>query len=116
MQAETEGKGEVGEISTYEETRQLWEQGLSVEEIVKERDLATSTIAGHLERLLEEGVEIDLRPGLPPAERVEEIRRTIRETGGASLSPTIKLLGDRYHYYEIKMVWLFLQQQGELPN
>ena len=61
-------------------------------------------------------MDIDLRPGLPPAERVEEIRRAIRETGGASLPPATKLLGDKYHYYEIKMVWLFLQQQGELPD
>lgn len=104
------------EGSTFMETRQMWEQGFSVGEIARKRGVKERRVVYHLQRLIEAGVDIDLRPGLPPAERVEEIRRVIEETGGASLSPAIKLLGDRYHYYEVKMVWLFLQQQGELPN
>ncbi|MXX24909.1 MAG: RecQ family ATP-dependent DNA helicase [Caldilineaceae bacterium SB0668_bin_21] len=104
------------EGSTFMETRQMWEQGLSVEEIARKRGVKERRVVYHLQRLIEAGLDVDLRPGLPPAERVEEIRRAVRETGGASLSPAIKLLGDRYHYYEVKMVWLFLQQQGELPN
>ena len=104
------------EGSTFMETRQMWEQGLSVEEIARKRGVKKRRVVYHLQRLIEAGLDIDLRPGLPPAERVEEIRRAIRETGGASLSPAIKLLGDEYPYYEIKMVWLFLRQQGELPD
>jgi len=106
----------IREGSTFMETRQMWEQGLSVKEIARKRGVKERRVVYHLQRLIEAGLDVDLRPGLPPAERVEEIRRAIRETGGASLSPVIKLLGDRYHYYEIKMVWLFLQQQGELPD
>ena len=104
------------EGSTYEKTRQLWEQGLSVEEIAIKRNVKKSRVVYHLQRLIEAGSEIDLRPGLPPAERVEEIRRAIRKAGGASLSSVKKLLGDGYPYYEIKIVWLFLRQQGELPD
>ena len=104
------------EGSSFMETRQMWEQGLSVEEIAKKRGVKRRRVVYHLQRLIEAGLDIDLRPGLPSTERVEEIRRAIRETGGASLSPAIKLLGDKYPYYEIKMVWLFLQQQGELRN
>ena len=94
----------------------MWEQGLSVKEIARKRGVKERRVVYHLQRLIEAGVDVDLRPGLPPAERVEEIGRAIRETGGASLSPAIKLLGGKYPYYEIKMVWLFLQQQRELPN
>lgn len=104
------------EGSTFMTTKQMWEQGLSVEEIARKRDVKKSRVVYHLQRLIEAGFEIDLRPGLPPAKRVEEIRRAIRKTGGASLSSVNKLLGDEYPYYEIKMVWLFLRQQGELPN
>lgn len=104
------------EGSSFMETRQMWKQGLSVEEIAKKRGVKRRRVVYHLQRLIEAGLDIDLRPGLPSTERVEEIRRAIRETGGASLSPAIKLLGDKYPYYEIKMVWLFLQQQGELRN
>ena len=104
------------EGSTYEKTRQMWEQGLSVKEIARKRGVKERRVVYHLQRLIDAGVDVDLRQGLPPAERVEEIGRAIRETGGASLSPAIKLLGGKYPYYEIKIVWLFLQQQGELPN
>jgi len=104
------------EGSTFMETRQMWEQGLSVEEIARRRGVKERRVVYHLQRLIEAGLDVDLRPGLPPAERIEEIRMAIRGTGGGSLSPVIKLLGERDHSNEIKVVWLFLQQQGELPN
>ena len=106
--------GRVG--ATYERTRQLWEQGLSVEEIAEKRGLEMSTIAGHLEHLMEAGLEIDLRPLLPPAAKVEAIRRAIEETGGTLMSPVKGLLGEEYSYYEIQMAWIHLRQQGELPE
>ena len=106
----------VREGSTYEKTKHLWEQGLTVEEIAKERGLAMSTIANHFERLIEAGMDIDLRPMLPAPERVEEIRKAFEEMGDASLSPVKKRLGDKYSYYEITMVWIFLRHQGELPG
>lgn len=104
------------EGSTYEKTRQMWEQGFSIEEIARRRGVKERRVVYHLQRLIEAGLEIDLEPGLPSAERVEEIGRAIRETGGASLSLAIKLLGAAYPYYEIKMVWLFLRQQEELSD
>ena len=106
--------GRVG--STYERTRQLWEQGLSVEEIAEKRGLEMSTIAGHLERLMESGLEIDLQPLLPPPEKVGAIRRAFEETGGTLMSTVKGLLGEEYSYYEIQIVSLFLKQKGELPE
>ena len=101
----------VREGSTYETTRQLWEQGLTVEEIAKERNLEMSTIAGHFERLIESGVDIDLRPMLPPAEKVAEIRRALTAAGVSPLSQVKELLGDDYSYFEIRIVQIFLRQQ-----
>ena len=106
----------VREGSTHETTRQLWEQGLTVEEIAKERGLEMSTIAGHFERLIEAGMDIDLRPMLPPAEKVEEIRRAFKATSGSPFPQVKELLGDDYSYYEIRIVWIFLRRQGELPG
>ena len=103
--------GRVG--STYEKTRQLWEQGLSVEQIAKKRNLAKTTIVGHLDRLMDGGLEIDLRPLLPPPEKVEAIRKAFEETGGTLMSPVKELLGDAYGYDEIKLVLIFLRRQGE---
>ncbi|MDE0312400.1 MAG: DNA helicase RecQ [Caldilineaceae bacterium] len=102
--------------STYETTRQMLEQGLSVEQIAKERNLEMSTIAGHLERLIEVGMDIDLRPMLPPAERIEEIKKAFRAAGGSPLSQVKKLLGDDCSYYEIRIVEIFLRQQRKRPG
>ena len=106
--------GRIG--ATHERTRQLWEQGLSVEEIAEKRGLAKSTIVDHLDRLMDEGLEIDLRPLLSPPEKVEAIRRAFEESDGTLLSSVKGLLGDAYDYDEIKMVRLFLKQKGELPE
>ena len=101
---------------TYETTRQLLEQGLSVEQIAKKRCMEKSTVVDHLERLSEDGMDIDLRPMLPPAEKVGEIRKAFEEMGGELLKPIKELLGDDYSYDEIKMVRIFLRQQGVLPE
>ena len=105
-----------GKGSTYETTRQLLEQGLSVEQIAKERSMKESTVVDHLERLIEDGMDIDLRPMLPPAEKVGEIKKAFEEMGGKLLKPIKELLGDDYSYDEIKMVRIFLRQQGVLPE
>ena len=107
---------EVAAGSTYDQTRARLEQGVSIEQIARERGLEISTIAGHLERLIDAGLEIDLGPMLPAPERFEAIRRAFEETGGSFLSPVKELLGEEYSYYEIKMVWIHLRRQGELPD
>ena len=106
----------VREGSTYETTRQLWEQGLTVEEIAKERNLEMSTVAGHFERLIETGVNIDLKPMLPPAKKVAEIRRALTAAGVSPLPQVKELLGDDYSYFEIKIVQVFLRQQRRRPG
>lgn len=109
------GGGPARKGASYEKTGQLLEQGMSVEQIARERGLATSTIAGHLERLIDRGMDIDLRPMLPAPRKFEEIRRVIGEMGGSPLPPVKERLGYGYSYCEIKIVRAFLRQQGKLP-
>ena len=109
-------KEEILEGSTYDQTRQFLEQGLSIDEITQKRGLARSTIAGHLERLIQSGEQLDLLPLMPPSERFEKVRAAFEETGGALLSPVKAILGDSYSYDEIRLVWLFLDQQKERPD
>ncbi len=96
--------------STYDQTKQLLQQGMSIEEIAQERGLATSTIANHLDRLVRAGEKLDLEPLLPPQERFEKIKEALAQTGGEYLSPAKEVLGDEYSYDEIRIVWLYLSQ------
>jgi len=102
--------------STYDQTRQLLQQGMSIKEIARVRGLAESTIAGHLNRLVRAGEKLDLGPLLPPQERFDKIRAALVETGGEYLSPAKEVLGDEYSYDEIRIVWLYLGQTKGLEQ
>ena len=102
-------------VSTYETTRQLLEQGLSIKQVAQERDLTEGTVIKHLERLVESDLDIDIRSLLAP-DRFEEIRRAFEETDGTLFAPVKELLGDEYSYDEIRMAWIALRREGELPD
>ena len=97
--------------STYDQTKQLLQQGMTVEEVAEQRGLAKSTIAGHIERLIQAGEQLDLSSYLPPQERYDAIRAAFVETGGTLLSSVKAILGDDYSYDEIQIVGLYLDQQ-----
>jgi len=99
--------------STYEQTKRLLQQGMTIAQVAQERGLARSTIGGHLERLIRAGAQIDLRPLMPPRERFERIRKAFEQSGGTLLSPVKEILGDDYSYDEIRLVWMYLTQVSD---
>jgi ATP-dependent DNA helicase RecQ len=84
---------------------------MTVEEVAQRRGLTNKTIAGHIERLIQSGEQLDLSPLMPPQERFDAIRAAFVESGGTFLSPVKEILGDDYSYDEIRLVWLFLDQK-----
>ena len=94
--------------STYEETKQLFSQGLSIGEVAERRGMAESTIVGHLEGLVEAGEELDLEHLMPPAERFETIRAAFQDSGGLSLAPVREILGEEYSYRELRLARILL--------
>ena len=105
-------KDEIAAGSTFDQTKQLLRQGMTIEEVAQRRGLAQKTVAGHLERLVRSGEQMDLRPLMPPPERFENIRAAFEETGGSFLSPVREILGDDYSYDEIRLVGIYLGQQA----
>lgn len=95
-------------------TLDLYEQGLSIEEIAKQRNLRTSTITIHLAELIEMGKQIDLA-GLVFPEREKIIIEAIKEIGDTeALKPIYEYLGEQFSYDEIRLVRaLWRQKQGE---
>ena len=83
----------VAASSTYDQTRQLLQQGLTLDQTARQRGLPISKIMGHLEHMLQEWEGIDLRLLLPPA-RFEKIRTVLKRTNGIHLSPAKEILGD----------------------
>ena len=110
-----QGGGAARLASTYEQTRELLAQGLTIGEAAERRGLTNVTITNHIDRLVAEGVAIDLRPLLPPDGVVREIAAEFAMAGGvgAALKPIKDALGDGVSYDEIRVVRAYLtQRQG----
>ena len=62
---EGDGRARGSRGRTYETTKELLSQGLSIGEIAQQRGLAETTIVGHLERVSQQGETLDLGHILP---------------------------------------------------
>jgi ATP-dependent DNA helicase RecQ len=88
---------------THVLTLGLYQQGLSVEQIAQERNLAVSTIMGHLITQLEVGKTFDITL-LVPDDRYQVIADALLQVGDDKLTPVKDFLGDAYSYNEIRIV------------
>lgn len=84
-------------------TLQLYQQGLSIEEIAEKRGYAPSTILTHLSELIEKNQPIDLNR-LVASERQKPILQAIQNVGTNSLRSLREQLGEDYSYGEIRLV------------
>lgn len=88
--------------STQMKTLQLYQQGLSVEEIAKERNLVISTIITHLSELIELNQPIEINKLVSP-DKQQIIMKMIEKVGSDSLKILKENLGENYSYDEIKL-------------
>ena len=89
--------------NTKEQSFILYQQGMSLEEIAKERSLVVSTIEGHLLPYVKSG-DIPLEK-LVPLEKIDRIKQVFQQNPEATGFSEIKaILGDGYSYGEIRFV------------
>lgn len=94
-------------VSTYQKTKTLVLQKLSLEEIGQERGLNQATIISHLERLGKRE-EIDLEYLKPSPERFNRIKAAFQQTNDFKLSPVKRMLGEDFSFQEIRLARLFI--------
>ena len=97
-------------VNTYAVTKSMIEDGLSPEQIAKERHLKISTIYGHISRFIEQD-EYDAQQFLSE-EHYQTIRDYFESTGDPTIGIAKDVLGDDYDYGEIRMVEAELQRDG----
>ncbi len=97
-------------ISTYEITKNMIEEGLSPEQIAKERGLKLSTIYGHLARFIEQNLYDASQ--FVSEEHYDTIRDYFESTEDPSLGAAKDVLGDEFDYGEIRMVLTELKRDG----
>lgn len=94
------GKQEKG--SSLHETLAAFREGQDQKSIAKSRNLAESTVEGHLAQLVKSG-DIKIHE-LLSEERILIIQKALEETNENSTSPVKQRLGEEYSYGEIRMV------------
>ncbi|MEP7280060.1 MAG: helix-turn-helix domain-containing protein [Bacteroidota bacterium] len=94
------------------ESLALFKKGIPLAEIASLRQLAETTISGHLAAFVKTG---ELRVfDLLPEERVHIILPVVKEIGGDAVTPIKEILGDNFSYAEIRIVlnyWYWLQEE-----
>ena len=91
---------------SYRETGQLISEGASLAETAEARGLVVNTVIGHLERLSEEGIDVDWRHLLPSPEHRAEIEAAFEVVGDQLLRPVFDELGGQFSYEEIRLTRL----------
>ncbi|MDB9444893.1 DNA helicase RecQ [Anabaena sp. CS-542/02] len=84
-------------------TLRLHQQGLSVGEIARQRNLSPSTIFTHLSQLMAKNQPVDLNQ-LVPLEHQQKIWQVLEILGDVSLTPIKQQLGENYTFDEIRLV------------
>jgi len=99
---------------TIEKTYEFFKEGLSIKEIAKERNLATSTITGHLENLIRDGRDIEIDRLIDPAMRntIEELFLTLKTW---NTGPVVEHSKGRVSYDEAKLVRAYVQTKTNPP-
>ncbi len=95
--------------STYQKTKELFLQKLSLPTIAKERGLSIGTILTHLEKLTEDGENIDIAYLKLPAEDLTKIQAAFKKSGGFALTPVHKALEENFSYDELRLARIFIK-------
>jgi ATP-dependent DNA helicase RecQ len=88
--------------NTFQVTLQLYQDGNSIVEIAEQRNMAPTTIEGHLAIFVENG-ELSITKFIEK-DRLATILQVVKQSGQASaLKPVKDLLSDEYTYGEIRL-------------
>lgn len=99
---------------SWEISFELFQQGKTIAQIAKQRDMAESTIANHLTRYIDSG-KLNLE-ALIPLEKMETITQYFVNADDTHLAPAKEALGDEYTYNELRWVLKYLEREGKLAN
>jgi len=101
------------ESNTYKETLELFQSGLSVDEIATKRNLGISTIASHLAKLYIDGHPIDLDSYINP-EEISQIReaKTKLESPNA-LKQYFEYFEEQLPYDKIRLALAIIEKENQ---
>jgi ATP-dependent DNA helicase RecQ len=112
VKQEATPKSKLSKASTQRETLAMYENGLDIDEIARDRGLKPATVWTHLVQLIEAGYAINCDRLVAP-ERQTVIYEALDAIGGDSLRNLFDHLREEYSYDEIKIIRAIWQNEKE---
>lgn len=109
---EVNRKSKIKSGETVEDTYRLVKNGLSLEEAARQRNLAQSTISGHIEKLIKNGRDIDIDRFVEPAKR-KKIEALFLASQLAALGPVVENGNGEITYEEARIVRAWMNKRGD---
>ncbi len=102
------------EGSTYKETLELYQNGVSVAAIAEKRNLGVSTIMSHLAKLYLDGIAIDLNPFISNEEvsQIAEVKMKLESP--VALKPYFDYFEEKMDYGKIRLALAILEKENTL--
>lgn len=94
--------------STYSSTRALVEQGATLQEIAKTRNMKEGTIIAHIEELLSVYPQLDIEYLKPDKDMFNTIAAAFATCSDGKLTAVRNALDQQYSYNDLRLVRLFL--------
>ncbi|MCB0595635.1 MAG: DNA helicase RecQ [Lewinellaceae bacterium] len=105
--------GSHGNASTYQVTYEMYQRGLSVEEIARKRQISPSTIYSHLAVLYEQGHDVALEEMVSPAE-VDKVLKCLRYLQEPyKLKDIFDYLGEQVPYHRIRLALAYGKREKQ---
>ena len=101
------------EGSTYKETLEMYQSGLSVEEIAGKRNLGVSTITSHLAKLYSDGHPIDLSIYVTKEEISKIAEAKIKLESPNALKPYFDYFEEQIGYDKIRIGLAMIEKKGQ---
>lgn len=102
------------ESNTYKETLDLFQSGLSVDEIATKRNLGVSTIASHLAKLYLDGHPIDIESYISTEEisKIKEAKTKIESPN--ALKPYFDYFEEQVPYEKIRLALAIIEKENQV--
>ena len=100
------------EATTYKETLELYQSGLSVEEIANKRKLGLSTIMSHLAKLYVDGADINLEPFISKEEVAQIAEAQMKLESPNTLKPYFDYFEEKIDYGKIRLALAILEKEN----
>ncbi|WP_276379983.1 DNA helicase RecQ [Flavobacterium sp. H4147] len=100
--------------STYKKTLELFESGISIEEIAERRSLGQSTIVSHLAKLYVDGHDLDLSQFVSENEIKEIQKAQIELENPNALKPYFDYFEEKMSYDKIRFGLAYIERQYQM--